>query len=184
MSANDVEPRASVAQLTQYWRDIEALSPGQSLEYIIPSYRFPPWTEICSELSWEVHLVDRKYFSRKRWGYKGVYRLIGLADKGDTSKPATLNRVCGQDTTGTLYIGEAKTLNARLNQLQRTALRRQRSHGAIRMLRHTPLGKVFPEDQLAIALLFTDLTPKFVEGHLLEAYMSSFGDTPPLNYRL
>jgi hypothetical protein len=51
----------------------------------------------------------------------GIYRLIGLDDAG---KPATLDRICGRDQTGTLYIGsEGKNFvgsGSRLSKLVRS----------------------------------------------------------------
>src|SRR5580704_4065015 len=98
----------------------------------------PAWADLCSELDWESHLVDAGYFAKKHHGFCGVYRLIGLATESEVHKPATLSRACGQDTSGTLYIGEAGSLNSRLNQLRRSLFSREDSHGAIRMLTSTP----------------------------------------------
>jgi len=148
MSATDGELRASVSLLTKYWDDFHALSRGEALNYYIPSHRLPRWEEICSELPWHTYLIDGTYFPKKHFGYRGVYRLVGLATEGDKSRAATLERVCGPDTTGTLYIGHAKNLSVRLNKLKRTATRRERSHGAIDMLGRTPCTKNFPRRNL------------------------------------
>ncbi len=137
----------------------------------------PPWNDLCSELDWELHTLDDDYFSAKHHGYCGVYRLIGLASEDDLKNCVTLNRVCGQDTTGTLYIGETGKLSSRLNQL------RLSTHGAISMLRQIPILD-FPLNKLGVALLFTGRDTPGVERDLIHAYMNSFGDTPPLNYRL
>jgi hypothetical protein len=90
---------------------------------------------------------------------------------------ATLNRVYGQDISGTLYIGETGNLSSRLNQL------RLSTHGAIRALRRIPLLN-YPSNKLGVALLFTGRDTSGVERDLIHAYMNSFGDTPPLNYKL
>jgi hypothetical protein len=45
-------------------------------------------------------------------------------------------------------------------------------------------GLDYPEAKHGIALLFTGRFTKSVERDLLWAYMDTFGDTPPLNYRL
>jgi hypothetical protein len=42
----------------------------------------------------------------------------------------------------------------------------------------------YPVKKLGIALLFTGRFTRGVERDLIHAYMNSFGDTPPLNYRL
>lgn len=167
--------QVSVYELKKTWEGIvERQNVG-----LIPLRRMPPWNDICSELGWEPHLIDSGYFSKKRHGYCGVYRLVGLAAENDFRKPARLSRVCGDDPTGTLYIGETRSLNKRLNMM------RLFTHNAIQMLERLPLRGLFPANKLAIALLITDCSmTSFVERNLLQAYMNSFGDTPPLNYRL
>jgi hypothetical protein len=176
--------QVSVYELKKYWKTADALAEGDSMD-VIPLCYMPPWNNLCSELGWRLHRAAGGYFSKKHHGHCGVYRLIGLAAEGDLKRPATLNRVCGQDTTGTLYIGESGSLNTRLNQLRRTLKSREASHNAISMLRSIPLLKLkFSPNKLAIALLFTGRNTRFVESNLIEAYMNSFGDTPPLNYRL
>jgi hypothetical protein len=144
----------------------------------------PPWDQICLELNWEFHLPDGDYFGSRNHGYCRVYRLIALASEGDT-KPATLNRIAGQDTSGTLYIGESSDLSRRLNQLLRSGWghRNEDSHDAISMLRQIALFEYLPK-KLGIALLFTVRDTRGVERDLIRAYMNSFGDTPPLNYKL
>jgi hypothetical protein len=42
----------------------------------------------------------------------------------------------------------------------------------------------FPSDRLGIALLFTGSATRGVERDLIHAYINSFGDAPPLNYRI
>jgi len=174
--------QVSVYELKKHWKAVDALVEGESID-AVPLHYMPPWNDLCSELGWRVFRAAGGYFSRKHHGHCGVYRLIGLASEGDLKRPATLNRVCGQDTTGTLYIGQSSSLNTRLNQLRRTLRARgENSHNAISMLRSIPLLK-FPPNKLAIALLFTSRSPGHVEGDLIKAYMNSFGDTPPLNNR-
>ena len=120
----------------------------------------------------------------------GVYRLIGLDEAG---KPATLNRLCGCDKTGTLYIGaEGKTFadRSRLSRLVRS-LRPPRygpvfndEHKAGRRLRaHPELNTRFPESRLALTWCYCR-TPIPAESALFETYFASFGDTPPLNFRM
>jgi hypothetical protein len=137
----------------------------------------PPRNDLCSELDWELYLLDGGYFGRKNHGYCGVYRLIGLAAEGDIAKPVTLNRACGQDTTGTLYIGKSVSLHRRLNQLRL----RQPTHNAIHTLQRMPRLQ-FPPGTLAIALYFTEVGMcSWIENDLIQAYINSFGDSPPLN---
>jgi hypothetical protein len=178
------ELQFSVSLLKEYWKKFSTLPVGESMLSISIS-QMPPWDDLCSELGWEFHTIVDGYFSARNHGFCGVYRLIALASEGDLTKPAILNRVCGQDRTGTLYIGEASNLSIRLNQLRRTARSgsRERSHGAIRMLRRIPPLNL-PSNRLGIALLRTITQTCLVEGNLIDAYINSFGDAPPLNYKL
>lgn len=173
---------ASVQDLEKYWDRLVKLAPGESMEAIYP-WEMPPWDEICAKLRWRLFPVDDKPFTDKDHGYWGVYRIVALAVDRDLTKPATLNRICGEDKSGTLYIGRSTSLHARLNQFQRTLLSKESSHGAAQILKR---GGVlhFPPTRLAIALLFTPECIKGVERDLIDAYMNSFGDTPPLNYSL
>jgi len=119
----------------------------------------------------------------------GVYRLIALDENGGA---ATLERMCGRDATGTLYIGmEGKTFSerSRLTKLVRSL--RPPRHGVVynnehkagyRLRRHPVLSQRFPENKLAITWCYSD-HPVLAEGILLDAYFASFGDTPPLNRR-
>ena len=175
----------SVFKLKQHWKAVDMLAEGEGIE-VIPLRCMPPWNDICFELDWKSYLVQAGHFSKKRHGFQGVYRLIALAAEGDLRKPATLNRVCGQDMTGTLYIGRSASLNNRANLLRRSLLSRESrevSHNAISMLRSIPILQ-FPSNKLALALLFTGRDTRGVERDLIQAYMNSFGDTPPLNYDL
>jgi len=175
--------RVSAWDLLELWERNDKALVGDELG-LFQIYEMPPWDQICRVMSWQHYLVDGGYFGQKEFGFMGVYRLIALEAKGDISKPATLNRVCGQDASGTLYIGESKDLGRRLNQLRRSAgHRREGSHGAVSMLRQIT-GLNYPEAKLGIALLFTGSLTKSIERDLLWAYMNTFGDTPPLNYRL
>jgi len=181
----EISPNSwSVRDLRVYWQRVEALVEGQSIE-VPPIFRMPPWEDICEQLDWRLHRVDGGYFSAQRHGYRGVYRLIALSLPGDLERPAMLNRVCGQDRTGTLYIGEASNLSQRLNQLRRSARthRSEGSHQTMSMLRQIPRLN-YPPEQLGIALMFTGRHTRGGERDLVRAYMNSFGDTPPLNYKL
>ena len=117
----------------------------------------------------------------------GVYRLIGLDYDG---RPAALDRLCELDRTGTLYIGaEGKTFanRSRLTQLVRSLRERGRvynsEHKAGHRLRtHAHLSTRFPPDRIALTWCYCDL-PMSAERALFEVYFSSFGDTPPLNFR-
>ena len=93
--------------------------------------------------------------------------------------------MCGEDVTGTLYIGEAGDLSLRINQMRRTARSHgsERSHGAISMLRL--ISRLdYPREKLGVALMSTGKLTRAIERDLLYAYINSFGEMPPLNYRL
>jgi hypothetical protein len=121
----------------------------------------------------------------------GIYRLIGLDDAG---APAPLDRICGSDRTGTLYIGcEGKNFadRSRLSKLVRS-LREPRSYlngvriyndehnAGSRLRRHPKLSERFPISNLAITWCYS-AECYLAERSLLDAYFASFGDTPPLN---
>jgi hypothetical protein len=173
----------SAWDLLELWERNDKATVGDALG-LFQIYEMPPWDQICRVMSWQYYLVDGGSFGKRHFGFTGVYRLIALATEGDVSKPATLNRVCGQDESGTLYIGESMDMGRRLNEFRRsTEHRRERSHGTASMLRQIT-GLNYPVAKLGVALLFTGARTKDIEHDLLWAYMNTFGDTPPLNYRL
>jgi hypothetical protein len=115
----------------------------------------------------------------------GVYRLIGL---DGARKEASLDRICGCDRTGTLYIGCFEN-GYRISQLVRSLRpsgRRRYSrssdeHTAGQRLRGR-LSERFPSSHLAINWCHT-AEYKLAEALLLDAYEESFGEDPPLNRR-
>ena len=63
--------------------------------------------------------IDHKWWEKLQPNTKGVYRLVAIA--GDSLTPVPLNRVCGSDETGTLYIGASdRPLLNRLGSLVKT----------------------------------------------------------------
>jgi hypothetical protein len=177
-------PEISINDLQEHWRLLHGLREGELIE-ALSIQEMPPWKAICEQLSWKNRLLGTGYFSAKHYAFWGVYRLIALEQPGDLSRPAKLARVCGEDSTGTLYIGEASDLSLRLNQMRRTARRRRSegSHSAISMLRRIKRLD-YPEEKLGISFMFTDRLTRAIESDLLQAYINSFGEMPPLNYRL
>ncbi|WP_156527877.1 hypothetical protein [Bradyrhizobium stylosanthis] len=173
-----------INDLQEHWRRLHALEEGELIG-VIDLTQMPPWKVICGQLHWQTYELGGGYFSAKHHGFCGVYRLIALETPHDLSKPAKLARVGGEDDSGTLYLGEASDLSLRLNQMRRTArsYRSERSHGAINMLRQLR-ALDFPEEKLGVALMFTGRHTRSVERDLLHAYINSFGEMPPLNYRL
>jgi len=161
--------------LRTYWKNLDSRPNGEPF-HVLSRREMPPWHDICNDLDWQMHTLNGGYFSKKHHGYCGVYRLVGLDLAGDLRKLATIPRACGEDRTGTLYIGETSTLNTRLNSLR---LGSHRTSNLPKVLRER-----FPTEKLAIALLFTGRSTEWIENDLIQAYINSFGDTPPLNYKV
>lgn len=175
----------SVDDLQEHWRELHSLKEGELIR-ALSIFEMPPWNAICEKLDWRQYRLSGGYLTAKKSGRPGVYRLFALEEDDNLSKPATLTRVCGDDKTGTLYIGEARDLSARINQMRRSARERpggERSHGAITMLRQIPrLHR--PRTKLGVALMFTRRLTRAIERDLLYSYINSFGEMPPLNYKL
>jgi hypothetical protein len=179
---NDQIGQISVKELKDYWAAVENLKPGERLDKYYGTREMPSWQELCLELDWHLYAVTGGYFARKHTGYCGVYRLIALSSDEDVLDVAFLDRACGHDLSGTLYIGEAKWLNERLNQMRRS-FEGEDSHGASSLWRQSSALRLkFPLKRLGIALLFTGVgMHRIIERDLIRAYLNSFGDTPPLN---
>jgi hypothetical protein len=118
----------------------------------------------------------------------GVYRLIALADV-ELRTPMVINRVCGRDETGTLYIGvAARTLRLRLQQLMRSLrrppafrFRLKPEHHVGDMIRSNRLlEKMLPRECLAVTWAY-EKRPWTAEEELISQYLASFGELPPLN---
>jgi hypothetical protein len=107
----------------------------------------------------------------------GVYRLIGL---GETDSPAVIRRVCGDDSTGTLYIGSGDILRNRLGSLikEHHPMYKTGAHKAL----PPRLQTQFPADRLAVSWQFVP-DHRECEQRLLDAYQAAFGEFPPLNER-
>ncbi len=121
----------------------------------------------------------------------GVYRLIALADV-EQRTPMVINRVCGCDETGTLYIGvAARTLRLRLQQLMRSLRppaafrfrRKPEHHVGDRIRSNRLLEKMLPRECLAVTWAY-EKRPWTAEEELLSQYLASFGELPPLNTML
>jgi hypothetical protein len=171
------QEKIDAGQLRDYWQYYDNVVPGEVIERFVPTSQMPSWSEICHGLQWRHYRFGR--FREKNHGFCGVYRLIALADD---RYPACIPRLGGEDTSGTLYIGEAGWLHQRLNQLRRSC-HREDSHGAGIMYRDCDLlNKRFPLEKLGIAILGTSVRMRvMIEADLIRAYLNSFGDTPPLN---
>jgi hypothetical protein len=148
----------------------------------------PPWNEQVPG-HWQSlrRIVDVGSYIGDFVEYRGgCYRLIALADIG-TVTPAIINRVCGSDETGTLYIGRGgwrSTVRFRLQQLVRSLTRWRvgdGEHGAGNLIRSNQhLKKMFPIECLAVTWTY-EKHPTIAESNLLWHYFESFGEIQPLN---
>lgn len=143
------------------------------------------------QVHWNEHIPGRwkRHHSlkakRRCQNSPGVYRLVALSENGE---PAPLFRLCGKDLTGTLYIGaEGRTfaLGSRVHALVNSLLPKRRGQhvAGLRLRRHATLSDLFPTHQLAVTWCYSQL-PMYAEGLLFETYFASFGDHPPLNFRV
>jgi len=122
--------------------------------------------------------------------YCGVYRLVGLVEDKSPFKhrwpfaAASLDRVCGHDETGTLYIGsffERRRLAGLILSCRDESWLSRDAHGAGATLRATAvLSGRFPVERLAVTWCY-DARPALAEKQLLRCYRESFGELPPLN---
>jgi hypothetical protein len=122
--------------------------------------------------------IEREWWKELQPNRKGVYRLVALDSRANAT-PMPLNRVCGIDETGTLYIGASdRPLLNRLASLVK-AHRADYESQPHRQL-SIPLTNRFPENRLAITWEYTD-APWQREAELLMAYEEQFGELPPNN---
>jgi len=117
----------------------------------------------------------------------GVYRLF--------APRVTINRCCGSDPTGTLYIGRAG-MGERNWSILRTRMQ-ELINGQHHVMRHwsfcATLRKLYPWDSLAVEWAYTGRTNNTMgkeiseaaraESLLLRCYYDSFGELPPCNHR-
>lgn len=114
---------------------------------------------------------------------KGVYKLVSV--DFITLKPVPVQRVCGIDKDGILYIGESQNLRNRLCDLKKSILEKFKSdsHPAgIQYKTNGMLMDMFSETSLAINYIEID-SHKNEETRLLSEYRLKFGELPPLNQK-
>jgi hypothetical protein len=114
----------------------------------------------------------------------GVYRLVPFAEDDKVIRPKAIGRLCGEDKTGTLYIGRESynfTERSRLSQLVRSVRGMSGNHLAGHYVRHQLSGR-FPISRLAITWCYENRA-RIAERELFSCYRSSFGELPPLNDR-
>lgn len=89
----------------------------------------------------------QQFGSEGQWNLQpGVYRLIGLDEAG---QPAIIRHVCGDDPSGTLYIGAGSTLMYRVSHLVK------QHHPSFTSHPHKPLpprmASTYPAQRLAMS---------------------------------
>lgn len=119
--------------------------------------------------------------------WSGVYRIFAL----DTA----INRLCGQDATGTLYLGMAGAGDRRWSILRTRIMSvAKQEHHATKPWRYNKLlQQKFPWEALFIEWAYTRRRNNYkgeaiamaplAESWLLSSYCDSFGELPPLNLR-
>jgi hypothetical protein len=128
-------------------------------------------------------LLPRNY--RSEWS--GIYRIF--------SPDTTIDRCCGKDPTGTLYLGQAgsrgrswSTLRTRIMSIVK------RGHHAIRNWNYNqPAKQKFPWESLAVEWAFmgkrldlkgdSSTEALLAEAWLLACYADSYGEYPPWNQK-
>ena len=111
---------------------------------------------------------------------QGVYRLVALTNDVDFDV-MILDRVCGKDNSGTVYLGAARSLLGRVADLVAT------HHPDFKSKRHrempTRLAKMLPPSRLAVCFQYVDADscPFKRENQLMNAYYAKYGERPPLN---
>src|SRR5579885_2055053 len=119
--------------------------------------------------------------------WSGVYRVF--------APETTIRRCCGEDPTGTLYIGRAgsrgrnwSTLRTRIQ-----SILSQRHHAITNWWLNDALKRNYPWNALSVQWAYTgkrlnykgESFPEAImaENYLLNCYRDSYGELPPLNER-
>ena len=121
----------------------------------------------------------REWWRNGPVGQVGVYRIVALSAHWPCQVPASINRCCDIDLTGTLYIGQG-LLNSRL---PRHILDHRSGH-PLRLWRWSPalLNKIPIERRAVSWQVLTDIeTARVRENELLHLYWLKFGELPPVN---
>lgn len=125
---------------------------------------------------------DFWYQIRDKVGIKGgAYLLFSRTDS--EKQPQPVNRLLGVDTKGFLYIGKADSYLDRVIELKKSLSPDHKSSGhecGARWKKHKGIRSKFPYETLHISL-FPSENPFHEEKRLLEEYLESYGELPPLN---
>jgi hypothetical protein len=134
------------------------------------------WSPLCRVIE---DIPGKRWFDLCVPDGPGVYRLIALDASKSGIVPASLDRVCGSDPTGTLYIGAAGSLQGRLGDLVKTNDPTKFKGGGHRRLT-MKLAECFSPQWRALVWEYAD-EPFEREGQLLRDYEGQFGERPPVN---
>jgi hypothetical protein len=119
--------------------------------------------------------------------WSGVYRIF--------SPNSTIDRFCGKDPTGTLYIGRAGTGGRNFSNLRTRIMSfvKGEHHATNHWDFSDQIRHKYPWDSLAVEWAFTgeradhkgELFPEAIiaEKWLLDCYRDSYGEFPPLNQK-
>ena len=111
----------------------------------------------------------------------GVFRLIGIdSDSGDRN-PVVIDRTCGRDTSGTLYIGEGSPLDREIGNVIKSLVGSGRHNAGVRLRANAKLTDRFRPGRLAISWCLVEAPACGSEDRLMRAYADEFGELPPLN---
>jgi hypothetical protein len=195
---NKVHPPEKVEEIWPHWSEgvpgklcWSARTPGFSLG---PVYHRGRSGYETIELNWNApqklaalksnyHLLPRDRTSE----WNGVYRIF--------SPNATIDRCCGRDPTGTLYLGLAGSRGRNWSILRTRILSIvNRNHHAIEhWCRSTALRQQFPWESLCVEWAYTGTKVDHkgeayseaitAETVLLRCYNDSYGEYPPWNQR-
>lgn len=112
----------------------------------------------------------------------GVYRLVAVDPGGN---PVAIRRVCGDDASGTLYMGQGGSVFGRIGLLRRTLRPDYKPGDHPAGIRYLRIGRL--KTRLDLPFLATSCAlsepPDQAEGRLIESYVAEFGELPPLNRR-
>jgi len=126
------------------------------------------------------NLLKEKYQNQK-----GVYTLH-ILEKNNT--PKIIDRIFGKDNRGIIYIGMASNLVNRVSDLQKAIMSNSdHSLTSPKIYGHAQSGKKFFRIRKRIAVdslyvkVYISEDPKRNEAHMLENYVATYGELPPLN---
>jgi hypothetical protein len=134
------------------------------------------WSPLCRIIE---NTPGKRWSDMCRPDGPGVYRLVALDANEQGFAPAPLNRVCGIDPTGTLYIGKTTSLRKRLRTLVLTNDPNIPFGGGHAFMSAKPQRR-FPFQLRAVTWQRTSEVWN-AEKKLFENYTTRFGELPPMN---